>query len=1189
MEQKDEQSELRKYILGSVSDSDRAAIDERLMTDDLFFEEFAITEENFIQDYVDGNLDKAERERFETCFLNSEENRQKVKFASALRRYVKETAADKPLQKKPGFFSSLAAFFSSPVPVALAILTIVGVVGFFAWRNFSGRSDVLVALNKAYKTERPLDSRISDFEYAPTKNTRGAGDKTNNIESELAKTLALKAVSENSTPENLQSLGRVYLTEKEFDKAVEQLTKAVKLAPDNAKIHNDLGVALMEKAKRSEEGKLENLAKSNEEFAKAIELDKNLLDAYFNQALCIQELNLPNQAKEAWQKYLELDPNSQWSEEARKNLNTLEANKPISKTKEEISQEFLAAKQSGDDEKAWQVLSRNREMIEDRFIPQQIASMFITSKYQKINDESSNYLDVLKYIGNLEEQKSGDLFWKDITNVYSRVNNENQILSLYQAQKSMLAGFELLRNNKYSEAQKKFEDANELFTKSDNSQESKIAQIWMSYPLFLNHKFEQSSSILHGVADYAEKQNYKWLASQSFGWLGMIAGSSNHFSEELENYKKSLTYSEKVNDLYNLQKISSQVADFYTQNGQIREAATFSQKALELGKLPDVSFRQQWRNYDVASRMFSAEGFYNTAMALSNESLELSSKEINDKILTWQSYTNLGYIYEKLGKYESGLSSLKEARNVAESFDLESGQQKRVAYIDLQTAQIKRLSNDCNGALENYEKALQFYDATEFQPLRYVAHKGKLQCSFTLQDQSAIQTELPTVIEILSNYRKELLEESLRNTFFDNEQIVYDIATDYEVNKGNIEKAIDYSEESRSRSLLDLLGNRGRLSETNKTPEISYSQYINAPLKIDEIKSQLPNSIQIVQYTILDNELLVFVISKNEIKCVKVDISYSEIKKDVYLYLELVSRKTNESFEEEKTLSKKLYRILIEPIKNDIDQKKTICFIADKFLFRLSFATLLSPETEKYLISEYHFLYSPSINVFLACTKNADTLQNLNPEKILSIGNPAFREKDFPDLEVLSSSGKEAQSIADLYQQPIVFTGADATKNNIFKNIENVDIINFAGHYIVNERSPLLSGLVLSPNDDAVTAQDSLLANYEVFSQDFSHVKLIVLSACETGLENVQNGEGPLGAARTFLAAGIPQVVASQWSVDSDSTSELMIRFHQYREKEKLSTIDALHKSQLDLQTSEQFNRPYFWGAFAVTGGYSQI
>lgn len=86
-----ETGEIRKYLLGHIQvEDERRKIEERLMLDDDYFEEILMEEEELIQDYADGHLNADERRRFEKHFFISEERRQKIKFAMALRRYINE-------------------------------------------------------------------------------------------------------------------------------------------------------------------------------------------------------------------------------------------------------------------------------------------------------------------------------------------------------------------------------------------------------------------------------------------------------------------------------------------------------------------------------------------------------------------------------------------------------------------------------------------------------------------------------------------------------------------------------------------------------------------------------------------------------------------------------------------------------------------------------------------------------------------------------------------------------------------------------------------------------------------------------------------------------------------------------------------------------------------------------------------
>jgi CHAT domain-containing protein len=106
-----------------------------------------------------------------------------------------------------------------------------------------------------------------------------------------------------------------------------------------------------------------------------------------------------------------------------------------------------------------------------------------------------------------------------------------------------------------------------------------------------------------------------------------------------------------------------------------------------------------------------------------------------------------------------------------------------------------------------------------------------------------------------------------------------------------------------------------------------------------------------------------------------------------------------------------------------------------------------------------------------------------------------------------------------------------------------------------------------------------------------ARTRLVVLSACQTAIERSYRGEGAISIARPFIAAGVPVVVASLWTVDSDMTAELMIRFHRHRKRDGLSTVEALRQAQLDMLSSpgQQQRRPNSWAAFVAIGGYAKF
>src|ERR1043166_10264237 len=101
--------------------------------------------------------------------------------------------------------------------------------------------------------------------------------------------------------------------------------------------------------------------------------------------------------------------------------------------------------------------------------------------------------------------------------------------------------------------------------------------------------------------------------------------------------------------------------------------------------------------------------------------------------------------------------------------------------------------------------------------------------------------------------------------------------------------------------------------------------------------------------------------------------------------------------------------------------------------------------------------------------------------------------------------------------------------------------------------------------------------------------RLVVLSACQTSIERAYRGEGAVGLARPFIAAGVPLVVATLWPVESEAVTNLMINFHRHRKQDHASTVQAVRQAQLEaIQNSQSGAQKNFaWAAYVVIGGYA--
>lgn len=1179
MEELNEQSKLRKYILNDISDEARLAIEERLLTDDEYFEAVSMAEETLIQDYADGNLDGKERERFENCFLSSGENRQKVKFSRALRKYVNETESALETEKKPGFFSSLKAFFSAPVPAALAVLVISGIVGFFVWKNYSKDSEVLVALNKAYKNERPIESRISDFDYAPIRTTRG--NESANIDQaqlELAKLIALTAVTKNpSSAENLHALGQVYLAEKNFKSAVEQFEKAVKIAPKDAGLHNDLGVAYLESEKSNNEKNFEVLVRANEEFGKAIELDKSLTEAYFNRALSFQLLSLSEQAKEAWKEYLKLDSSSPWAAEAQKNLQNLEQQKSQNISADELEKKFIDYCHQKKDTEAWQLLSRNRSLMEKKYLPQKLAVSYLGAS----ENDKKDLLKAMVFAAGLEKKFAGDSFASDLVNYYANLPKD-KIELLKSAHNSLQTGFDLRFKANLTQAVVEFEKAKNLFLQAGDIWESKLSEHCIAYCFYYSKLRTNSSEIWENLKDFSEKKNYKWLELTTSRWLAGYTFYLEKYTEAQAKYKKAILFAENINDTFALREILTASIEVKLFLGQTQDAFSLAEKLWTLSNTVENTADQKWRIYQKVFDVLISFKLLQTAKTFALELVRLANEAQNSTNISYASKClSIAFLQnedfseaqkwntDRLQKIEMIQEPLLRNRHLADNY--------------LELANIERVSGAVENSIYHYNQVIQYSEEYDLPINLYQAQKGKLLSYLALNNQANIEEQIPIVLELTEKYRDKILEEQQRNNFFDSAQNVYDIGTDFEFRRNNFEQAYNYTEKSNSRSLLDWLKRGAKISEDKNNLEILFDEK-STPLNLQEIQARIPDKVQILQYSVLDDKVIIWLISKDKFLAVSSEIKSKELSQKVEDYIKAILK-----LEETEQLSQEIYKLLISPIIDQLDRTKEICLIPQKFLFNLPFAALSSPENKSFL-EEFNFFYAPSANIFLICTEEAQKKSEIKDETLLSVGNPTFDRQTFPDLADLATAETEAKDITGFYKSHRALLKNEATKSAFLSHIKEANIIHFAGHYLVIQGVPLSSSLILAKNTENAQ-EENVLTNSELISEKLPNAKLVILSACQTGIENYYKGEGLIGLSRTFLAVGVPLVVASQWKADSEPTAELMKKFHFYRRQEGFSTVEALRKAQIDLSKSANkiYRHPYYWAAFAAFGGYAQF
>lgn len=226
----------------------------------------------------------------------------------------------------------------------------------------------------------------------------------------------------------------------------------------------------------------------------------------------------------------------------------------------------------------------------------------------------------------------------------------------------------------------------------------------------------------------------------------------------------------------------------------------------------------------------------------------------------------------------------------------------------------------------------------------------------------------------------------------------------------------------------------------------------------------------------------------------------------------------------------------------------------------------------------------------------------------------------------LPGTAAEADAIAPKLPNVTLLTGTNATENAL-KQVQSPKILHIATHGFFLEdvppvaagtrgagfllRSDILpnveagfrpparpgntenalvrSGLALAGfNPRQSGEEDGVLTALEAAGLDLRGTQLVVLSACETGVGDVANGEGVYGLRRAFVMAGAESQLISLWKVDDNGTKELMVKYYD-KLLAKAGRSEALRQTQLEFLKNPNYNHPYYWAAFIPSGDWRAI
>jgi CHAT domain-containing protein len=453
--------------------------------------------------------------------------------------------------------------------------------------------------------------------------------------------------------------------------------------------------------------------------------------------------------------------------------------------------------------------------------------------------------------------------------------------------------------------------------------------------------------------------------------------------------------------------------------------------------------------------------------------------------------------------------------------------------------------------------------------------------------------------KIPDNFRK--LDNSLKSDIAIYNKLIFDESSKKDANqaKVNLWNNTIFELSREHDSLISVI--------EKKYPAYYNLKYDNSVITISNTSRNLTNNQAILEYTMADSILYLFVITHtgNQLFITSLDKSFFA---DITTVREMLTGKSFNNyspadFQSFTNASYQLYKILLEPAKKMINGKDLI-IIPDAELGYLSFDILLTQPVKPkakgyrnlpYLIKEAPISYAPSATALFEGFRNPVVPKN---HKVLAFA-PSYenikgvkfkdlvRGKTYPDyLMPIPGAQVEVKNLKKIFRSK-VFDDGNATEENFKKYAGNYSILHLAMHTIINNDNPLYSKLVFYHTND--TVEDGLLNTSELFGIQLN-ADLAVLSACNTGTGKLERGEGIMSLSRGFFYAGVPSIIMTSWAVEDNSGVDLMTSFYKYLSEGKPKN-QALRLAKLDyLENSDQLkSHPHFWAAYMNIGDISPV
>ncbi|MCR6496641.1 CHAT domain-containing protein [Thermomonas sp. S9] len=324
----------------------------------------------------------------------------------------------------------------------------------------------------------------------------------------------------------------------------------------------------------------------------------------------------------------------------------------------------------------------------------------------------------------------------------------------------------------------------------------------------------------------------------------------------------------------------------------------------------------------------------------------------------------------------------------------------------------------------------------------------------------------------------------------------------------------------------------------------------------------------VVAYHTLPDRLLAWVLTRDGVREVTFPVALprADLARLVDAYRDALIRISPNA----QAVSDKIGQLLLAPLQ--VPAGKRLVIVPHGPLHYLPFQALRLDG--QYLIERNPISIAPSISIAARLAQRTPTAS----ARLLAFGNPAIN----PDVaDPLPGAEREVQALARQFPGARLYFREQANKDNFLKDAPSSPLVHVAAHAMADTLDPLHSKVLLADEN----GQPNYLEAKDVMGMKLGGVAMVALSACESGLGRVENGDEVLGFTRSFLSAGTSTLLASLWPVSDAATEQLMTTL--YADLAKGEPVqDAMRDAQRAVLANPETAHPYYWAPFNLIGNW---